>query len=332
MTRTKHESKRVRSRGWCFTINNWTDEDLVVLERLDYVYLVAGRERGENGTPHLQGYIHYKIPKSFATVKRDLPKAHIESRKGTPKQAAEYCRKDGDFVEFGVLPETAGDASKIAWTTILDKAKCGDTKWIEENYPKVWIQSSHRLQSLRCTEAPVLDGPLEHEWWIGETGTGKSKTLWELYPKHFQKELNKWWDGYDAAAVVAIEEWSPKNECTGSLLKIWADRYPFTGQIKGGALQKIRPKKLIVLSNYSPEDCFPDPRDHLPLLRRFRVLRFPRDRGVAVDRALAFQINQEVPGDDTVDLQRGGTSPFLFPDLPDLSDLLPLEMSDALGL
>lgn len=26
------------------------------------------------------------------------------------------------------------------------------------------------------------DDDTPHEWWVGETGTGKSKKLWDLYP------------------------------------------------------------------------------------------------------------------------------------------------------
>ena len=65
-----------------------------------------------------------------------------------------------------------------------------------------------------------------------------------------------------------------QNECTGSQLKIWADRYPFSAQIKGGTLLKIRPTKLIVLSNYEMEECFPNEADLLPLKRRFTIKRF----------------------------------------------------------
>ena len=26
-----------------------------------------------------------------------------------------------------------------------------------------------------------------HEWWVGPTGTGKSKKVWEEYPTHYAK-------------------------------------------------------------------------------------------------------------------------------------------------
>lgn len=96
-----------------------------------------------------------------------------------------------------------------------------------------------------------------------------------MYPDHYAKELNKWWDGYCDEGVVAIEEWAPKNECTASFLKVWADRYPFPAQIKGGSLKKIRPTKIIVLSNYTIDQCFERQEDREPIKRRFKVVHFP---------------------------------------------------------
>jgi len=181
-----------------------------------------------------------------------------------------------------------GEASKATYAQILAKAKSGEFGWIEENYPRLWIQWSTKLESMQRPRNSILDGELSHEWWVGPTGSGKSSLLHELYPKHFQKDTNKWWCGYRHEEVVAIEEWSPKNECTGSYLKIWADRYPFTGQIKGGSLQRLRPSKLIVLSNYEIQDCFPDSRDLEPLRRRFAVMRFPEDKAQCRERAASY--------------------------------------------
>lgn len=279
-----------RVRGYCFTINNPTPDDLSNVRSVDCQYIIFGFEEGENNTPHLQGYIHFSKSMRFSAVKALLPRSHLEKRKGTPQQAIDYCKKDGVFEERGVPPVSKEHASKQVWKQLLEKSQEGDFAWIKENYPRMWIQFSHKLESLQLPKTTVLDGNLQHEWWIGNTGTGKSKALWQLYPEHFQKGTNKWWCGYAHEDVVAIEEWSPKNECTGSFLKIWADRYPFTGEIKGGTLKKIRPRKLIVLSNYSIQDCFPDSRDYEPLLRRFNVLRFPDDLEVAKIRASAFHV------------------------------------------
>ena len=160
-------------------------------------------------------------------------------------------------------------------SSIIDHAEAGDLEWIKSNDPHAYVQLKPRLESLYAPTITPLDGELLHEWWVGPSGSGKSRLLWELYPDHFAKGINKWWDGYKHECVVAIEEWSPDNQLTAQSLKKWADRYPFPGEIKGGLMTRLRPQKIIVLSNYTLEQCFPRKEDLEPLKRRFTVVEFP---------------------------------------------------------
>lgn len=294
-----------RFRRFCFTWNNYpldAEEQLrCFFERKHGVYLVFGREVGESGTPHLQGYIHLAHAITFRALKSALPALHFERARGSGQQNRDYCTKDSDFVEIGSLPAEKGDAGKEAWSTILRKAEEGDWAWIKNQYPRVWIHSYQKLQSLRRPNLGVVN-EIVNEWWYGETGTGKSRLAWEKYGAIcYQKMLNKWWDGYDNEPVVVIEEWSPKNEVTASALKIWADRYPFAAQIKGGVLQKIRPAKIIVISNYRLSDCFPDSRDREPVQRRFKEIEFPHSIIEATARADAFLATLDTPGEPPAD-------------------------------
>lgn len=264
-----------RSRGWCFTINNPTGWDTADIEKVieQSQYLIKGNETGENGTHHWQGYVYFKERKSFNQLRTWLPRAHIERQRGTNIQAIEYCKKDNDFQEWGTPPSgPSGQSNK--WKEVLSLARSGKLQDIEDKYPAIFLRYHSKLLSLHKPEHPIILDSLENEWWYGDTGTGKSRELWRLYPNHFQKSLNKWWDGYNGQEVVAIEEWSPKNECTSSQLKIWADRYPFCAEVKGGTLQKIRPLKIIVLSNYSIDECFVNSQDLDPIKRRFKVKHF----------------------------------------------------------
>lgn len=273
-----------RGRSWVFTINNFESDDLRRVAGVDCEYIIYGIERGSSGTPHLQGFIHFANGKSRSAVARLLPRAFLEKRRGTIEQAIAYCKKDGLFTERGTVPidtdsQRSASIAKAQekYRDIINHAKCGDFAWIETNHPHMWITRCNQLLSMRVRDPVILDGELQHEWWIGPTGSGKSRLAWEIYPNHYQKQLNKWWDGYTNEDIVVIEEWSPKNEVSGSQLKIWADRYPFPGQIKGGTLQKIRPNKIIVLSNYTISQCFEHHQDRDPLFRRFHELNFPED-------------------------------------------------------
>lgn len=265
-----------RSRDWCFTINNPTEEDQSGIDQLEFAatYYIAGREVGEQGTPHIQGFVRFPNPRTLQGVKRILRRAHLETRRGTITQAIEYCKKEGNYREWGDIPTQTAETTKERWRRIISLAETGEIETIKNDYPGMYLRYLEKLRSMALPR-PVILTEITNEWWYGSTGTGKSRKLWQEYPNHFQKELNKWWCGYQNENVVAIEEWSPKNECTASSLKIWADRYPFTAQIKGGSLKKIRPWKIIVLSNYTIEQCFPQAEDRDPIKRRFKTVHFP---------------------------------------------------------
>lgn len=278
-----------KSRGYCFTINNPTDWDRSEINSLkDHAeYYVFGEEVGESGTPHFQGFVRFKSQRAMGSVKKLLTRAHIERQRGSTTDAAAYCKKDGIWVEWG-SPPSDPKSTKERWRWLIAKAEAGDLQSIRDDEPGMYMRYLERLVSMRIWKNPIL-GDLEHEWWVGPSGTGKSARAWAEYPEHYQKELNKWWCGYAGEEVVVIEEWSPKNDMTASALKIWADRYPFTGQIKGGSLKKIRPRKIIVLSNYTIEQCFPNTEDVEPLLRRFKVVHFTDFFGWVPPPTLPFE-------------------------------------------
>lgn len=267
-----------KSRGWCFTINNFNGWDIALVENLkdSCEYLVYGKEVGENNTPHLQGYIRYKHAQHFRRIKELLPRAHIEPQRGSFQQAADYCKKDGDFTEFGQPPKKPGSGSKIMWKKCIEWAEKGELERIKDEYPSVYVLHFTKLLGLRRRELGILSGDLLNEWWVGATGTGKSRRLWELYPEHYPKSLNKWWDNYSDEDVVAMEEMDPEHgKYMGHFIKIWADRYPFSPEIKGASIKKIRPKKIIILSNYTIDECFERVQDREPIKRRFKVVEFP---------------------------------------------------------
>lgn len=109
------------AKRYVFTINNPTDDDEQRLGDLSesVKYLVFGREVGENGTYHLQGYVIFNERKTFANAKSAIsPRAHVEISRGTPAQASTYAKKDGDFEEFGELP--VGQGKRTDWDRLKE--------------------------------------------------------------------------------------------------------------------------------------------------------------------------------------------------------------------
>ena len=73
-----------------------------VFEKMDMKYII-GKEVGESGTPHLQGFV--ESSKKFRWSEFGLPKTiHWEKTKGTRQQNIDYCSKDGETVTNIKIP------------------------------------------------------------------------------------------------------------------------------------------------------------------------------------------------------------------------------------
>lgn len=121
-------SQQSRSASWCFTLNNYNDETQRLLrlcaESPDVTSLIFGREVSSTGTPHLQGFLRFINRKRFRLVQAFLPQgAHLEVARN-PGQAYEYCKKDGDFEEFGtpLVDNSQGERTDL---TAFKQAVCG---------------------------------------------------------------------------------------------------------------------------------------------------------------------------------------------------------------
>lgn len=91
-----------KSRDWCFTLNNAEDEWEFPADP-STTYYIYQREIGENGTPHVQGFVQFKNPRAMGGLKKLIPRAHWESRRGTAQEASDYCEKN-DSRQEGCAP------------------------------------------------------------------------------------------------------------------------------------------------------------------------------------------------------------------------------------
>lgn len=94
-------SDNTGARRWCFTLNNYTEEEkeAAIEWCKSKKFYVIGEEVGnENGTPHLQGYVEGKSAITFKTLKNKLTtRVHVEKAKGSREQNVDYCKKDGKY-------------------------------------------------------------------------------------------------------------------------------------------------------------------------------------------------------------------------------------------
>ncbi len=116
--------KELKGRKWIFTLNNYTDLEYRTIEQhfQDTTYYCVGKEVGEEGTPHLQGYLEYKHAKAFGAIKKLIPRAHIEKGKGSRYQNLTYCSKEGDFITNIEMKISKDELIKKRRKALKDKA------------------------------------------------------------------------------------------------------------------------------------------------------------------------------------------------------------------
>lgn len=270
-----------RTRNFCFTLNNYTADDLVMYKHLACKYVRFSQETAPGtGTPHLQGFAIFENPMTLPNaIKRFHGKPHVEVMKGTVEQNMEYCSKEGEMHEHGVPPvskKEQGDKEKDRWAEALQLTKAGRFEEVDPQIQFTQARNMDFIYSRTQMKDVLADTTDQMEWWYGPTRTGKSRKARTLYPEAYLKMCNKWWDGYTHQDVVLLEDFDKDHECLGHHLKIWGDRYSFIGERKGAAL-KIRPKKIIVTSNWHPSEIWSAAASLEPILARFKCTKFGND-------------------------------------------------------
>ena len=283
-----------RAFRWCFTLNNYTQEEEIALKEMDCVWMCFGHEHQEEGTPHLQGAVVFSKQTYLSKLKKFNDRIHWEEMRGSPQQARDYNTKEDTtgYFEKGIMPEGRGEAGGKATKRKWEDAKLAAEEGRFDDIPAdLWIKyqnSFKQIHSEAKSDADMSDVQdktiKKHFLWLwGRTGTGKSHTARRISKElgcddPYLKDQNKWWNGYERQKVTIIEEADPKRcEHLGSYYKKWCDKWSFTAECKGTVIQRCRPEYIIVTSNYPIHECFPNEADYEPLKRRFTEVEV-RDR------------------------------------------------------
>lgn len=228
-------------------------------------------ERGESGTLHAQGYVVFKSGKTFASVKKILPGANIQARRGTDEQAWEYASKEDTRVgvgeTFGVRLEQGKRNDLLVVKRKLDEGT--SMKDIAQEHFKEFCRYERSFRAykrlVQSPTKPTTDVCLIY----GPTGTGKSHFLLTEYPKAYWKQNSIWWDDYEGQETVVVDEfygWLPYTD----FLRV-CDKYPLLCQTKGGQV-RAKFKRIFFTSNSLPKTWYDWDKEHInwaPFVRRF---------------------------------------------------------------
>lgn len=251
------------------------------MESLPHIlYGIVAKETGEGGLEHFQCYMYFSTPKTTKQIIAMIGMhAHTSVMRTNPKASSDYCKKDGNFVEFGEVPPSQGHNGGLAMREKYDTTlKLAKMNKIQEIDAEMQLKHYSTLKKVAADNRKIppdldwVDGNTPNEWLWGPTGTGKSRKARTENPGAYIKmTTNEWWEDYADESVVIIEDISPYEVKLGTDLKIWADRYGFRANVKHSS-NCLRPKKIIVTSNYSIRQIFQDRTTYEPLERRFRSI------------------------------------------------------------
>jgi len=204
----KPKKQEVQAKLWCFTLNNYgggaIETMIKVLQPKDKY--IIGKEVGDEGTPHLQGFINFYTKKRMSQLKKLHPsQIHWEKCKGTQLQNVQYCSKGGDYVTNIPMPRkltwpewypwqmniikllsTVPDDRKINWyyersgnigKTTLTKYLCAEKKalLLPPKKTDAFYQIAKEFENSGVIDICIFDVPRESQGYISYSAIEKIK-------------------------------------------------------------------------------------------------------------------------------------------------------------
>lgn len=229
---------------------------------------------------HLQVYMEFNDQLSLSTIQAGLPKAHVERRLGTAKEAAGYCKK-------GILKDHGGKPG--GWAYYFDHPH---QTWKGRQAGEISMQG--RRADLELAHAELAAGKTANElidaqphlahsharaldrlediqlakkrrswmtkglWLYGATGVGKTSYVYsnhdldDIYVHNMDDK--GWWDGYAGQPVVILDDFRGSIPYS-QLLKL-VDRYPMTVSRRARQPTPFLATHLYITSSMPPEGVY----------------------------------------------------------------------------
>lgn len=242
--------KNSRSRRWALTL--WDEASRDKVWELRPKYFIYGVEQcPKTGRTHYQAFICFDNAKSFKRIHSVLKGTHIEPCHGSTASNIAYCKKDGDWKEFGEIPKDSGHSNVLSnlnqYNTVTD---------VMVNHPETYCKYRNGINDIMVNIQRLhrfIAVPHVIYLW-GKTGTKKTLRTFRAGATPVTYN-NGFFSDWGAARTIAIEEFRgdiPLKE----VLKL-CDQYHnyYTVNIKGG--QKLIDLDYIYFTSpYPPRDVY----------------------------------------------------------------------------
>lgn len=225
-------------------------------------YMCWAQEVGEQGTPHLQGYVAWDNPRSLNKFKLAISnRLHYESHtNGTAQQNRNYClgmvekkgfKENPTFEEVGEIPE---QGERTDWKSALTQLDAGNTiTSVVQTQPQL-LPTIRALERYKQLALQPKHRDVEVIYLTGDAGTGKTRWAWETYPDLYSKPEGQWWDGYSGQTTILLDDYYGDIPYS-QFLKV-LDRYPIQVPVKGGFVW-AQWERVIITSNMPIDQIYP---------------------------------------------------------------------------
>lgn len=275
-----------QNRVWDFVINNYTDEEIEHILRLQknarVRWIVAYKEVGTEGTPHIQGAIGMDYAIRGGGLHKLMPPRTSHrplKEKSTPALLVNYCRgihpkktpaKDEDRI-IDTFVQFQGQRCDIAAAYASVDDGMTELEFMETTNPGWQAIQVRRAYKRAKQEAKDEIRNVYVEWHYGHTNVGKSGSR----PKGaYECPEDSWMCGYDGQEAVILNEITPKDTKLEHLLKLM-DIWPYKCRTKGGQVM-VTATHIFVTSEQSPEDWGGGERIQHLLRRINKIVQYER--------------------------------------------------------
>lgn len=314
------DNPKARKSAFVFTLNNYTDDKINKLIKLYeeglFKYICWGKEVAPStGTPHLQGYFELKTKRNMNGLQSKELKGigmGLKIRMGNQEQAINYCKKDGEFVEYGTKCKQGKRTDLEAYRDMIidDDVRVDDIAIENPGAYHIFGRTMEKLEELAMRKKFRTE-MTQGIWLWGKTGVGKSHAAFKNFnpDTHYVLNVNDngWWEGYKQQDVVIINEFRGQIPF-GELLDL-VDKWPKTVKRRNKAPLPFISKFVIITSSMPPVDIYEkikNPDDSIQqLLRRFKVINIRKGKTIDLDKYL----NLEAKGSGQEVLRGGNIDP-----------------------
>jgi len=238
-----------------FAFTSFSPVRSVLMDWMRYLIAGAGVCPTTKKT-HWQCHVYSNDKISLKQAIKRLAPCHVEVAMN-PEKSIEYCKKDGDFVEFGDSPKQGARNDLVLLVNSVMTGAITVDDIVCDN-PDMFHKYGRTLERA----ADIANKKVKRDfmptciWLYGPTGTGKTRSINDAEPDlyWYPYENAGWWDNYNGQDAIIFDDFRGQLPLN-ALLRL-CDRYDYTVSRRGRAPIPMLAKRIYFTSCKRPEDIY----------------------------------------------------------------------------